>query len=543
MTHCARSDGPRPTSLSTRGAGESPLDEAILLMRVRRQLRRIGRELRMDGVALERDLVAGKMLRARLVLAAAACGGARAAPRAVSYAAAIEVVHAGALLHDDVVDASPERRGAPTVVASRGARAATSLGLWLLLHGLECFAGAPARTRRMLARTLRDVARGQTDELADLCDDAVSPEAYLRRIYGKTGALYEIAARLGAHAAQLDERSEHALARSAARLRCAFQLVDDVRDELGTPELGRDPGTDLRQGVLTYPLLLVLSGACRGGDELRALLSGRPSATVRDQCAVLLRRSGALQATLARATRLVAMARRELARIAAPARSRMEEVARAIRPGRSLAKAARMPAPAHGGARRRSAPARAQLREPAAAIGARGGDGTEDGALRVQAGALIARMLRLSINWPLQNRIECLERVLQSDALDTAGDAGRDALVCAAAMLSLLRAISEDRPGMRDRPVAQRRIWMRDAELVSAIDLLYAQLVAILATVPGGGARFTRTLRDFVRDIAADTARRQTAAADSPRRSGIPFGVGGHATVAERSGRTPPAVD
>jgi len=256
------------------------------------------------------------------VLAAAALGNSPDLQLALRYAVLVELIHAGALFHDDVTDRSTLRRGQPTLWSRVGDRAAVLAGEALIVRAGGALAEAPESLRRQAGETLRDVARGQTDELMELFSARVSPEAYIRRARAKTGALYELSARLGAAAGGLDARTTEALGCFASTAGLAFQLADDVRDLVGDAALGRPPGTDLRVGVYTLPILLTTSGRFSGGEGLSALLDARNGC---DACVTLLTGNGAIEATVHEARRLRDAAITSLAVLpASPARAELE---------------------------------------------------------------------------------------------------------------------------------------------------------------------------------------------------------------------------
>jgi len=297
------------------------------LSAVRRRLAAVGAEA--GEPALAAHASGGKLLRAQIVLLVSRLGTLADSTRAIQLATAIELLHAGALCHDDVVDGSLVRRSRPTIEATHGTRAAVLAGLFLMLRGLAVLAHGPARLRRAVARALRDAARGQTDEALDLFETDVSPEAYLRRAQAKTGALYELAGRLGADASALEGLALDGVAAYAASFGVAFQLADDLRDLLGGPGLGREPGTDLRQGVYTLPVLLTLSGRHPGAEALRQLLSQGARAIA--PSVALLRANGALAETERLAAERVERARAALGLFPASAvRQRLETLVGSI---------------------------------------------------------------------------------------------------------------------------------------------------------------------------------------------------------------------
>jgi geranylgeranyl pyrophosphate synthase len=189
----------------------------------------------------------GKRLRPMLVLL---CAGDRAGEEAVRAAAAIELIHMATLVHDDVLDAAPLRRGRPTVAATSGRERAGATGDLLFSRAFALLAAAgDGRAIELLSGASVALARGELAQRQDAYDVAVSEQRYLERCRLKTAALFECACRLG--------RDTDALGAFGASIGLAFQLLDDVLDVSGPPErTGKARGTDLLDGTVTLPLIL-----------------------------------------------------------------------------------------------------------------------------------------------------------------------------------------------------------------------------------------------------------------------------------------------
>jgi geranylgeranyl pyrophosphate synthase len=189
----------------------------------------------------------GKRLRPLLVLLCAGADGGEAAVRA---AAAIELVHMATLVHDDVLDDAPLRRGLPTVAATSGRDRAVAVGDLLFSRAFALLAThGDSRAIALLARASVALARGELAQRQDAFDTGVSEQRYLDRCRLKTGALFECACLLGNDA--------EALGAFGAQIGLAFQLLDDVLDVSGPPErTGKARGTDLLDGTVTLPLIV-----------------------------------------------------------------------------------------------------------------------------------------------------------------------------------------------------------------------------------------------------------------------------------------------
>jgi geranylgeranyl pyrophosphate synthase len=266
------------------------------------------------GAARETLAAGGKRLRPLLVLV---CGGGAAADdrsstALVRAAAAVELVHMATLVHDDVVDAAPERRGRPTVYARSGRSHAIATGDFLFSRAFALLERSGDREQvRVLASACLDLARGELVQREDAFAREVGVERYLLRCRLKTASLFSAACRLGALAAGADARQVEALGRFGTGVGLAFQLFDDALDVIGTREAtGKERGTDLLDGTTTLPLILARERDRElAALELRSLRSREEAERVSDRIAA----SGAIELTSERARALVADAKTELA--------------------------------------------------------------------------------------------------------------------------------------------------------------------------------------------------------------------------------------
>ncbi len=241
----------------------------------------------------------GKRLRPMLVLLCAGPDGDGATVRA---AAAIELVHMATLVHDDVLDDAPLRRGLPTVAATSGRERAVATGDLLFSRAFALLADAgDSRSVSLLADASVALAQGELAQRQDAFDLAVSEERYLARCRLKTGRLFECACLLG--------RDRKALRDFGAGVGLAFQLLDDVLDISGPPErTGKARGTDLLDGTVTLPLI----EAAKSDDGIRAVdLHALDTGTAESLCDRIAA-TGALERVRARALGMVADAKRAL---------------------------------------------------------------------------------------------------------------------------------------------------------------------------------------------------------------------------------------
>ncbi len=267
------------------------------------------------GEALEGDARAtlragGKRLRPMLVLL---CVGPDAGPSALRGAAAIELVHMATLVHDDVLDQAPLRRGLPTVMATSGRERATAVGDLLLSRAFaELGNGDDAGGERqvaLLAGASVGLAQGELAQRRDAWDTETTAERYLERCRLKTARLFECACLIGRVTSGADPAAE-ALRSFGQDVGLAFQLLDDVLDVAGPPErTGKARGTDLLDGTVTMPLILA-----RERDEgLRSLDLRALDAGGADEVCERIAQTGALEEVRADSRARVEEAKRTVA--------------------------------------------------------------------------------------------------------------------------------------------------------------------------------------------------------------------------------------
>lgn len=256
------------------------------------------------GDALARDAAmtleaGGKRLRPMLVLLSA---GEEGGEEVVRAAAAIELIHMATLVHDDVLDDAPLRRGQPTVAATSGRARATATGDLLFSRAFALLASpGDLRSVELLSAASVALARGELAQRHDAYDTTISEERYLERCRLKTATLFECACLLG--------RDDEAVGAFGASIGLAFQLLDDVLDVTGPPErTGKARGTDLLDGTVTLPLIL----AAERDPELRAADLHNLDAAGAERLCDRMEASGALRQVRSRALEMVAEGKRRL---------------------------------------------------------------------------------------------------------------------------------------------------------------------------------------------------------------------------------------
>lgn len=175
-------------------------------------------------------------------------------------ASAVELMHRATLVHDDAIDKSSVRWGKPTVNKVWGEEKAILLGDYLFAEaGVLTATTNNLRAIRLFAETLRTISSGQLDETSVAFSLKQTRAHYLQRISGKTASLFAMATETGAVLSQAPEKSIQALKDYGYNIGIAFQIVDDVLDFISTEEeMGKPVGSDLSQGTLTLPAMLLL---------------------------------------------------------------------------------------------------------------------------------------------------------------------------------------------------------------------------------------------------------------------------------------------
>jgi len=175
-------------------------------------------------------------------------------------ATAVELLHVATLVHDDAIDKSPVRRSRPTVYKLWGEDKAVLLGDYLFAKAGELTATTQnLRVIKLFAQTLRIISTGELAQIFRAFSLEQTYQQYIQRISSKTAALFILATESGAVLSEAPETSIKILSEYGYNLGIAFQIVDDILDFIGTEEeVGKPIGSDLAQGTLTLPAMLLL---------------------------------------------------------------------------------------------------------------------------------------------------------------------------------------------------------------------------------------------------------------------------------------------
>lgn len=234
-------------------------------------------------VALIRDMGAylagagGKRLRPMLLLLAARLSGYRG-PRGVRLACVVELLHTATLIHDDVVDQAPLRRGRPSANAQWGDDASVLVGDHLYSKSFALLVRDNDRAvMETLARSTVSMTEAEVFQLQLKRSGTTSEDDYLRIITMKTASFISACCRIGALLGGCPPRQVEALTRYGLDVGVAFQMSDDALDFVADEDrLGKAIGADLREGKRTLPLIAMLGRVPPAeAERVRSLLRRR----------------------------------------------------------------------------------------------------------------------------------------------------------------------------------------------------------------------------------------------------------------------------
>lgn len=211
----------------------------------------------------------GKRVRPILVILTSKLCGFKG-QRHIKYAAVIEFIHTATLLHDDVIDNAELRRGSSTVNTLWGNEASVLVGDFLYSKSFELMSkDGNSRIIEAVSRATTILSEGEILELLKTSDPNTTEDEYFEIVYKKTAILFSAACEIGAILARADTRKKQLLKEYGKNLGVAFQLVDDLLDYTSYDnKLGKQIGTDLKEGKVTLPLIHTLRSADAAEKEL-----------------------------------------------------------------------------------------------------------------------------------------------------------------------------------------------------------------------------------------------------------------------------------
>lgn len=227
-------------------------------------------------------------------------------------AAATEIFHAATLIHDDIIDSAPLRRGVSALHVKSGPQAAVLAGDYFHDRAIETiFRHGNERIIPLFLKTAGEICEGEIREISEKKNINLTEDDHFEIIRKKTSALLACALQTGALIWGIEPERSEALGRFGNFFGMAFQIIDDTLDFTGEEsEFGKTLGSDLEEGVYTLPVIHCLASAER--DKVVRILYSRSHRKRFSMLKEILERSGALDYALAKARSFIALAKLEL---------------------------------------------------------------------------------------------------------------------------------------------------------------------------------------------------------------------------------------
>ncbi|MFC9787241.1 polyprenyl synthetase family protein [Rhodococcus sp. NPDC127528] len=265
--------------------------------------------------ALHLAKAGGKRFRPLFTVLTAQLGPDPTAAAVTTAATVVELTHLATLYHDDVMDEASMRRGAPSANSRWGNSVAILAGDYLFAHASRLVSTLGPEAVQIIAETFAELVTGQMRETIGVKKDQDPIEHYLKVVWEKTGSLIAACGRFGGTFSGAAPEDIERLERLGDAVGTAFQISDDIIDISSVAaQSGKTPGTDLREGVHTLPVLYALREEGQDADRLRVLLAG--PVTDDDEVAealALLERSPGMAAAKAKLAEYADSARAQLA--------------------------------------------------------------------------------------------------------------------------------------------------------------------------------------------------------------------------------------
>lgn len=212
----------------------------------------------------------GKMLRPAFLILASRFGELYS-DKIYNLAAVVEMLHMATLIHDDIIDDAPLRRGDETIQSKYGKNYAVFMGDYLFS---KCFMlvsdGTSIENLKKISKIIARICIGEIEQFSQKFSRSVSINKYLKRIAAKTAALFSLSFYIGASESGCSEKFCKNIGKAGYNLGMAFQIIDDILD-FSSDELviGKPVGNDLKEGIFTLPLIYALQ---RDSGELEGIL-------------------------------------------------------------------------------------------------------------------------------------------------------------------------------------------------------------------------------------------------------------------------------
>jgi heptaprenyl diphosphate synthase len=256
----------------------------------------------------------GKRLRPMLCLIAGQIG--KPTHELVDAAVVVEITHLATLYHDDVMDEAEKRRGAESVNSRLNNTLAILTGDFLFAKASQILANLGPDAVLLQAETFERLVSGQIHETVGPEENVDSIHHYLQVLSDKTGSLIATSARFGGMFSGLPTPALSALSSYGEALGVAFQIADDILDIASeSKESGKTPGTDLKEGILTLPMLFVLDAKRVEDETLMGLLGKELTDDETDQALSLLRQHSAMRQARDEAEKYIQIAKQQVIKL------------------------------------------------------------------------------------------------------------------------------------------------------------------------------------------------------------------------------------
>ena len=227
-----------------------------------------------EALLLDLSITGGKKLRPVLTILASGFGKAWD-DKILEAAAGIEILHMATLVHDDIIDDAGIRRGKPTINSLHGDKMAVYMGDYLLTRAVMLLSKTlPEDRLERIARGIKSVCEAEVEQFYSRFNPDISLTTYLKRISRKTASLFAFSCSEGAFLSKCKKEHGIRLTKLGYYYGMAFQIQDDILNLIGdTKKTGKPEGNDIKEGVITLPLILALRKSQSFKDNVRDIFS------------------------------------------------------------------------------------------------------------------------------------------------------------------------------------------------------------------------------------------------------------------------------
>lgn len=250
--------------------------------------------------------VKGKNIRAKVVISTALALDTYEEDLIVNLGSAVELLHLATLIHDDVIDDAPLRRGYPTTQSVFGKRVAVIAGDYLFTQCFELITEHTNENMQYFSKAITLICVGEATQLENNMNLDITEGQYNNVIFGKTGAMFVLSTYAVAKACKADDKTANALGRYGYYLGMIFQIIDDCLDFAGDEsDVKKLLTKDLKDGVITLPLIFTLEK----NDELKKIINYNMSEEDYEKVVFEVRNSGGVNKARERALEYYNIAR------------------------------------------------------------------------------------------------------------------------------------------------------------------------------------------------------------------------------------------